>query len=493
MTSRRYEMKKICICLLSAVLSSTTAFASGKKEAQPAIGAQPKTMEKITYGTYHFYQRPEEEQAYCAAFKKDTGVTLEIVNFAKTDWDVKLQAMLVSGDYPDATLLPANIVPLVNQGYLVPIDEYLKKIPGFKKLIDEHSWYWTRGTISGKIYGIPEGPESYVNFWVRKDWLDQLGLQMPKSMTELVSMLEAFKNSGFNAGKDIIPLCMTNTIWNHDVFSRYWGVSNEVSKIKGKFIDPYLTPEFKEYADFMRDLYKRGLLDKEMPTTGYGDARTKIHKGLAGSGVMWDNIYYNYTKGLADNGVKGEMRWVPGFKGDKGVFGYAFNIPMAWAGVLNKAASPDFVVQKLLSWMCLSTTGIVCTSQGMEGVNFTVENGIQKVTAYGNVGNKGQKIPPLLPGFVYPFKLDPLQEQTNLYTQQIRDSAKPFMDMVQKITPPLNLTEYWIIEPDLVKTKGASIAKYIMGSIDYDTFIRDYTKYINEIQLPQMLDKMNRM
>ena len=47
------------------------------------------------------------------------------------------------------------------------------------------------------LYGIPSGnaeriPSQFL--WIRKDWLDKLGLDVPKTLDDVVEVARAFKN-----------------------------------------------------------------------------------------------------------------------------------------------------------------------------------------------------------------------------------------------------------------------------------------------------------
>ncbi len=60
----------------------------------------------------------------------------------------------------------------------------------------------------GKTTGMAASEGAWMNFWIREDWLDKLGLKMPKSIAEITAALEAFKANGptlVPAGKDVIP------------------------------------------------------------------------------------------------------------------------------------------------------------------------------------------------------------------------------------------------------------------------------------------------
>ena len=141
-------MRRMTVCLLFAVACCVLAFASGGGEAQG------KAMEKITYSTYWGYQQPEAVEAFQNQFKKDTGITLEVISVAKDRWEDKITAMFVAGDAADCTLIATKIFsPMAKQGFLAPLDDYINKHPGFKELKKEKPQVF-RGVYNGKICGM---------------------------------------------------------------------------------------------------------------------------------------------------------------------------------------------------------------------------------------------------------------------------------------------------------------------------------------------------
>ncbi len=481
-------MKKFLLSIFLVAMCGSIAFAAGQEEAAGT------GMDKITYSCYFYYQMPDSEKALEDYFLESTGVELDVVNIAKDSWEDKIRAMMVSGDAGDVTQLPSNMVSLVKQGYIKPIDDYIDTDPGFSQLKAEYPQVFRLTTYEDKIYGVAAGSGSYMNLWIRDDWLDELGLDMPETMDEVVAALAAFKGTQFDIGKGDIPLVMTNSIWNHDVFANYWGVFNEVVLHDGKYTDFQLTTEFKEYLDFMRDLYERGILDREMPTTGYGDARNKGGLGNAGSVVMWDDTYDSFAKNFINNGIEGAMMApVPPFAGDKGVFGLSYSPEGTHYGISSTAEDPEFVFNTFFNWFFFQKEGIIASSRGVPGFDFTVEDGVLVPTGTpgSGVGYKGQKFPPVLLDFEYPFKLDPISQGEYDNILQVRQWAQPFFDETEKIYPPKDAERYWNIEGDLYDTKRALNSRYIFGEINYDEFVSEYRSYINEIQLEDMLNEMN--
>lgn len=484
-------MRRAIVCIVLVIAGGLLAFATPGSEKAPA-------MTKITYSTYWGYQTPEPVAAFQALFKKDTGVDLEIISVAKDRWQDKIAAMFLSGDAADATLLEAGIhQSLSKQGMLAPLDTYIDAHPGFKQLKKDKPQVFRGGLYMGKTTGMAASEGAWMNFWIRQDWLDKLGLKMPKSIEELTAALAAFKANGptlVPAGKDVIPMTVSNSVWPHDVLSLAWGCFNEVTKKDGKFQDFNLTPDFKEYLDWMRDLYARGLLDKEMPTIGYGDVRNRCGTGVAGSCVMWEDTADSFMKGMQDNKIEGRMVPVPPFRTKKGVFGLSYDPPTVDYGISSKAANPEFVFNTFFDWFFMKDSGIIATSRGIPDFDFTVVDGVMKLTGLKNsgVGYHGQKFPPIKTGWTYPFKFDAISQREYDDIMQVRTWAKPFFKEMDKIHVSIDNNAYWGIEDDLYSKKVALVGKYIMGAISYEEYAAEYSKYINEVGLPQMLAEMNK-
>lgn len=485
-------MRRGILCIVLVIACGVLVFAEPGKETSGVA------MTKITYSTYWGYQVPEAVAAFQNLFKKDTGVDLEVISVAKDRWQDKVAAMFVSGDAADVTLLEgATHQSLSKQGYLAALDAYIDKHPGFKQLKKDKPQVFRGGLYMGKTTGMAASEGAWMNFWIRQDWLDKLGLKMPKSIAEITAALEAFKANGptlVPAGKDVIPMTVSNSVWPHDVLSLAWGCFNEVTLKDGKFQDFNLTPNFKEYLDWMRDLYARGLLDKEMPTIGYGDVRNRCGTGVAGSCVMWEDTGDSFMKGMQDNKVEGRMVPVPPFKTAKGTFGLSYDPPTVDYGINAKTANPEFVFNTFFDWFFMKDNGIIASSRGVEGFDFTVVDGVMKLTGLKNsgVGYHGQKFPPIKTGWTYPFKFDAISQREYDDIMQVRKWAVPFFKEMDKVHPSIDNNAFWAIEDDLYSKKGALVGKYIMGAIDYAEYTAEYTKHINEVGLPQILADMNK-
>jgi len=143
--------------------------------------------------------------------------------------------------------------------------------------------------------------------FIRKDWLDKLGLPLPSTTEEYHKALRAFKeNDPGGIGKNkVIPLTM-----NEDIF---WGAYN----ILYSFIDPdisaremwintiegrwLLLPGFKDGMRFLNQLYQEGLIDRDFALYKGTEANNPIKGGQVGSFCgEWDTPYRESDALLSD-------------------------------------------------------------------------------------------------------------------------------------------------------------------------------------------------
>jgi len=143
------------------------------------------------------------------------------------------------------------------------------------------------------------------NTFIRKDWLDKLGLPIPTTTEEFVEALRQFKEKdpgGVGADK-VVPFTTTDDV--------RWRASNLLES----FVDPdlsdrdrwvntvaertFLLPGYKEGVRLLNQMYLEGLIDPEFPL--YKDdtpADNLIKSGVVGAFIHnWDQAFRD-TPGL---------------------------------------------------------------------------------------------------------------------------------------------------------------------------------------------------
>ncbi|GBF72449.1 hypothetical protein PA598K_00703 [Paenibacillus sp. 598K] len=204
----------------------------------------------------------------------------------------KMNMMIASKDIPDI-LESRNDTPigkdiyenLVKADKLINIEEFVEAHPGrypnIEARIDDPDAASYRAS-DGQLYQIPRIFGAWDHGWyIRQDWLDELGLQAPTTHEELYEVLKAFVASDPD-GKKNVGLTISNAWWLNHVYAGFTGTW-EWAVRDGKYVSVWSLPEQKEALKFVHKLYSEKLLDNEFFTHKQErDEIAKFNTGRAG-------------------------------------------------------------------------------------------------------------------------------------------------------------------------------------------------------------------
>ena len=127
---------------------------------------------------------------------------------------------------------------------------------------------------------VPTDPWS--GLWARQDWLDELGLQQPKTIDDWDKMLKAMK-----AAKNVTPLAMNVKDW-YGVATNYMFVGSYESGYEwinkeGKALYGPIQPGYLSWLTKMNEWYKAGLIDPDFATRDYESYNANIANGKIGA------------------------------------------------------------------------------------------------------------------------------------------------------------------------------------------------------------------
>lgn len=255
---------------------------------------------------------PENNQ-YTRHVKDQLNIETKIIwQSAKgKDYDQKINLAIASDDLPDLVVVnDAQLRQMVKAGQLADLtqvyDEYAS--PAIKGIIEK-----TEGraiaavTFDGKMMALPNVTargDALHMMWIRKDWLDKLGLEVPRTMDELTAVAKAFveQDPDGNGKPDTIGISgpqsggklyanfiasSNNTFGFDPIFSSYLSYPGFWIEKDGQAAYGSIQPETKDALAKLRELYASGLIDKEMSIRK--DAAEPVVNGKAGIffGPFW--------------------------------------------------------------------------------------------------------------------------------------------------------------------------------------------------------------
>ena len=155
--------------------------------------------------------------------------------------------------------------------------------------------------FDGKLMAIPEtvtdhGPRL---MWLRKDWIDELGLEEPKTLEDAFDIVEAFTENrmGTEDGEDPIGLvCDTDLVGSTSssysvdpVFDKFHASPQRWINQNGEIVYGSLTEETKNALSYLHELYERGVLDQNFALRAQNNLRDLVVNGNCGAffGLWW--------------------------------------------------------------------------------------------------------------------------------------------------------------------------------------------------------------
>ncbi|MDO4273852.1 MAG: extracellular solute-binding protein [Eubacteriales bacterium] len=124
-------------------------------------------------------------------------VTLDTELTTYSDWQEKMTINLSSQSsaYDITYIYPPDLATFAANGWLMPLDDYIEKYDDVYDFSDIPDYLWDAYTYDGHIYGIPSHQWAAILF-ARTDLIEEAGLEVPKTLDELIKVSEALTKDG---------------------------------------------------------------------------------------------------------------------------------------------------------------------------------------------------------------------------------------------------------------------------------------------------------
>ena len=321
-------------------------------------------------------------------------ITINPMVITYDDYTEKTKMWLAAGEMPDIHQTADNIgtqsfVNWCKDGLLKAMPEDLEtKYPNLAEAFNSPDIQSTK--IDGKFYMIPmynvnshKGGERMMI--VRKDWMNALGLQKPTTYDELVTFLKAFKNAdpAKLGAENVIPLSLWPGFTDvidlafNKAYSTNWTTEDGIYK------PVFMTKNYFESLKAWRNLYKEGLLDRDIAINKTDDVLAKfVSNKLA---VYTYQVSYKagsfqdaFAKANPDKKIEDSLDYIYQLKNQDGK-NYKFESSTSWWGELFLNAKMDDEKYErclaLLDYMMTEEWRTICRL-GLEGVDYK-KNGDQ--------------------------------------------------------------------------------------------------------------------
>ena len=447
--------------------------------------------------------------------KEKLGINLIITALPsnESDQDTKINAAGAANSLPDLFMVSDNCFQiLTKQKLLAPVDDMFAMMPNRSaKLYDKDAR--KHSTVNGVCYGLDQ-PGTIVRnegVLIRKDWLDKLGLSVPKTTDEFFEVMKAFtfkdpdgngKNDTYGLGAYIELKPMSEGLGcRFDPWFGAFGVAGTWSMAKD---GPGLNinkPEYYDALEFIKKIIDEKVIDPNWTAYKKDDYRASWKQGKFGIFREQNAAAFaeaNYAP-FDQNFPKGELIIVdppvgPKGKSAAGVYDQAYRRycvaktnseqTLKWKkDPMNPGQTVTVtkkqIIARLLEWMS-SDEGYYLLGYGVEGVNFVFDPVTGAPTKNGipdkNLAFSKPKMQPLtqLRNMVYYNSDAELMSRYPTYTTAVSkkelSSLKALRTMQSKPWTP-------VIGASLLPLPDADLQRfYEQGVVEFMTGKRELTK-----------------
>ena len=252
----------------------------------------------------------------------------DVFEAMEDQYTANVDMAIASGELPDVMVIEdrETLIRLAEEGMIADLSEALENCAsdGIKAMYDSYEVSaLDSAMIDGRLMALPEpsfgdGPNL---LWLRRDWMDKLGLEAPDTMGEAVEIIRAFveQDPGNNGeGNTIGLVCHSdltgetgyryefqlNTIFaSYNAFPKQW-----IDDGSGNAIYGSVQPEMKGALEQLSKMYNEGLIDKQFVTRTGDDRKGLLNSGK--SGAFFGNWWGAWE--VADSmTLNKEARWEP--------------------------------------------------------------------------------------------------------------------------------------------------------------------------------------
>ncbi|WP_309119267.1 extracellular solute-binding protein [Paenibacillus sp.] len=384
----KHRMKKTVALSTAAVMTLSILAACGsaanEPKSEPAAetpstgGEAPEARGKISVSIYDRGQIPKEEGTYSdnrwTRWINENGpVDVEFVPIPRNESQQKYSMLFASGEAPDLVLEYDNafVNTLWAQKQLLPLDDLIAEhSTEYKKLLEKFPELKKLATKpDGKMYEVARimKPEILGMMVIRKDWLDKLGLQVPKTVEELYQVADSFANGDpdGNGTKDTFGI-------NLSQFATYYVdamFQNEMFILQdGELIRQF--DRMKPAYEFKRRLFENNIVDKDFLTDTNGQkAEQDFASGKLGIYLAYASVISKNYDTLKSSVPGAEIVAMPFPASEFGQFGPDFNPPFQLTGSVNAKAKDPAAVMKYIDFMVSEST-VKHFAYGEKGVHY---------------------------------------------------------------------------------------------------------------------------
>lgn len=506
--------RAVCLTLASVLVCMSTGCGEKKQNGNADLmkGDDFKYPIKTEQTLQYWYvdhsagQVNRAEIPHTQAIYEATGVKLEYIPVSVSIATEQFNLMLASGEIPDIvqydwSAIPGGAQAAVNAGQIKILNDYIAEyMPNLKAYLEKDPNADRQAkNDEGNYCFVPSyrGDQqllTYMGPMVRRDWLEELGLEEPETLEDWEIMLTAFKEKkGATTPFVCNPSYLMMLVGGAHPVSMA-GHSDDCYVENGKVHYGPIEEEFKEALKVLNRWYKEGLIDPNIAAVDSTIIDSKMTSGQAGASVgllggglgKWLRNGKSVHEGYDLVGVKYPVV----NKGDTPKFGQYDNTMMNTMEAISAKSENAELAARYLDFF-FTEEGMVLQNFGKEGEAYDVVDGNRifkkeliennMLSDYANyTGGLGVQL-----WDAYSQSLAFPNQRTAIENWRQTETAKYMMPPVTLTTEESNKVSKII--SDIKVYQSEMFYQFLFGTKDIETEFDAYVQQIKKMRIDEVL------
>ena len=433
-----------------------------------------------------------EDNSYTRFLKDDLNIKVVYDWVASSsDYDEKMNLCIGSGTIPEMMNVNATQYrALLKYDMIQPLDQYFEdyasdKLKGFVKSGGEELKKCITND-KGEMMAIP-APSMMVGeineMWIRQDWLDNLGLEVPRTWDELVTVAEAFvtQDPDGNGEDDTIGILgpgnsnhinaiganqfgLDPLFCSFQSYPQYW-LQDEDGTVKYGSIQP----ETRTALEKIQKLYTDKLIDPEMLVRS--NCQETLLSGKVG--IFFGPWWSGYT--FADATLAGEADWRAYFTplSEDGNYYTHMPDPTSKYVVVSKSCKNPEAAFKMISYQVAN--GQHWTDDGITSSDMNISDFYPLWNAYDNADEIEVSTETLEKYLAGEITMDDVDFSQHILLKSDMEAVK---ELKKEPYDDFSLDK-WNLDSDLAKTNLPRLVSLLVGAAPYvhDKYVPVYNAY----------------
>lgn len=311
------------------------------------------------------------------------GKDVEINWVPNVNYGDRMNVTLASNDIPHVMIVQGKDPGFLNSAEAGAFWDLTEYIDEYDYLSQYNEDVLLNSSINGTVYGIPrERDIMRSTAMIRRDWLENLDLEVPETVEELYDVLYAFthEDPDQNGEDDTVGLIIPTWYGSFDTLAVWLGAPNEWAVENNEIIPKFATDEYRESLDLIKQMVDEGLINSDFTTLSPDDWDSSMFNGDGGviidvySRAMRINNLFNDehgTEGEAYIDITGTLLAPDGNEYGQPTEGYS-----GFLAISRQSVETEEELHEVLSFLdtLASPEGINLLNHGIEGVTYEVDD-----------------------------------------------------------------------------------------------------------------------